>query len=167
MKFRTSREHLCELLFIFALFFVFAVCAVTVLLVSASSYESTVRRTGENYDIRTTLTYLSQKIRQNDEYGAIHAGTFEDYPALILHQKTENSSYTTYIYLMDGQLKELVALDGSNAAPESGQTILENTSVSIEETDSGLIRFTLTDSNGISYELTVSPKSSEGSDPDV
>ena len=75
MKFRTSREHLCELLFIFALFFVFAVCAVTVLLVSASSYESTVRRTGENYDIRTTLTYLSQKIRQNDEYGAIHAGS--------------------------------------------------------------------------------------------
>ena len=56
-----------ELLFVFALFFVFAVCAVTLLLVSANSYERTVRLTEENYDTRTALAYLSQKIRQNDE----------------------------------------------------------------------------------------------------
>lgn len=153
-----------ELLFVFALFFVFAVCAVTLLLVSANSYERTVRLTEENYDTRTALAYLSQKIRQNDENGAVRAADLDGCPALVFHQSADGTGYTTYIYLMDGQLKELTVVDGSSVSSESGQTILSDVSLRISETDSRAICFTLTDDDGQTYELLAAPKSVEGRD---
>ena len=66
MKFRTRQKHIIDFIFPVALFFVFALCALTVLLLSARIYQSTTDSSSRNYTARTGLSYVSEKIHQND-----------------------------------------------------------------------------------------------------
>ena len=162
MKLQTTRGHMSGFLFTLALFFVFAASSVTVLLISSGTYSKTAVQTEANYNMRTALTYIAQKIRQSDSGGSISIGKLENMDALLIRQTYDNSSYTTYIYVQEGTLKELFIKDGSSVSPESGQPLLELDALAMEETENGLFRFTATNTGGESFELLAAPRSTEG-----
>ena len=74
MRFRTKRRHMIDFLFPVALFFVFALSALTVLLLAARIYQSTTENSSLNYTSRTGLSYISEKIHQNDLGGHVSIG---------------------------------------------------------------------------------------------
>ncbi|MEZ3435206.1 MAG: DUF4860 domain-containing protein [Lachnospiraceae bacterium] len=145
MRFRTKRRHMIDFLFPVALFFVFALSALTVLLLAARIYQSTTENSSLNYTSRTGLSYISEKIHQNDLGGQVTIGSLDGCEALIMEQTAGEDIYYTYIYADDKELKELFIKDGAPAKASSGRTILEIQNFSMEQIGDNLLRFSCTD----------------------
>ncbi len=142
---RLKRRHMIDLLFPVALFFVFALSAVTLILLAAGIYRSTTENSSLQYTSRSSLAYLSEKIHQCDENGGVYMGTLEGYDALILEQTYGDAVYHTYIYACEEELKELFIKDGVEAEAKNGRTILEVKDFNLEQISDQLFRFTCTD----------------------
>ena len=97
-----ARKHSTDILFVLVLFLVFTSSALAVILLGARVYQSTSSRMDSNYNVRTALAYVSEKIRQNDESGAVSLCELDGIPALTLSQRMEDTSYITYLYFQDG-----------------------------------------------------------------
>lgn len=148
MRFRTQQNHMIDFLFPVALFFVFAVSAMTVILLATGIYRSTTEHSSLNYTARTSLAYICEKMHQNDVGGEVALGTFDGCDALILRQTRQEDSYCTYIYVYENELKELFAKDGVEADAKNGKTILAVDDFSMEAVRGGVFRFTCTDTDG-------------------
>lgn len=147
MRFRTQRKHMIDFLFSVALFFVFALSAVIVILLAARIYQSTTENSSLNYTSRTSLSYIGEKIHQNDLDGAVYLGSFDGYEALVMEQELKDVTYYTYIYACDNELKELFTSGDSGIKASSGQTILEIQNFSMEQLSDNLFKFSCTDRN--------------------
>lgn len=148
MRFRIQQNHMIDFLFPVALFFVFAVSAMTVILLATGVYRSTTEHSSLNYTARTSLAYICEKIHQNDINGDVVLGTFDGCDALILKQPRREDTYQTYIYVYENELKELFIKDGVDAPAKSGKTILAVEDFSMETVKDGIFRFTCTDADG-------------------
>lgn len=60
-----QKNHVVDLLFSLALFCVFAASALTIVIMGADVYQKSVNDMNRNSTIRTSLSYLSEKIHQN------------------------------------------------------------------------------------------------------
>ena len=119
-----ARKHSTDILFVLVLFLVFTSSALAVILLGARVYQSTSSRMESNYNVRTALAYVSEKIRQNDESGAVSLCELDGIPALTLSQRMEDTSYITYLYFQDGALKELLTEASREVSAEQGTAII-------------------------------------------
>ena len=148
MRFRTQQNHMIDFLFPVALFFVFAVSAMTVILLATGIYRYTTEHSSLNYTARTSLAYICEKMHQNDVGGEVTLGVFDGCDALILRQTHREDSYQTYIYVYENELKELFVKDGVDVPAKSGKTILAVDDFSMETVREGVYRFACTDTDG-------------------
>ena len=61
-----KNKHVIDMIFPIALFFVFISSCFIVLILSFHTYRKTVQLEQSNYQTRTALSYITQKIHQND-----------------------------------------------------------------------------------------------------
>lgn len=159
MKFRTKRKHMIDVLFPIALFVVFALSALTVLLLAARIYRSTTENSALNYTARSGLSYISEKIHQNDVDGQVAIGELEGQEALVMTQEHDDIKYYTYIYAYDNALRELFIKEGAKVELSTGMPILKIQGFSMEQQEEGLFRFTCTDMNGQTDSVLAAVKS--------
>lgn len=159
MRLHTKRNHMIDFLFPVALFFVFAFSALTVILLSARIYQSTTENSFLNYTSRTSLSYISEKIHQNDSNGAVTLGTLDGCDALVMEQTVSGETYYTYIYTSGQELKELFVKDGVDVDLSAGRTILEIQDFSMEQVSEHLLKFSCTDSKNQKASTVIAIKS--------
>lgn len=155
MAIRKDKKHTIDFIFPLAVLFVFAVSAFTVLLLSAHVYADQTAHTQSDYQASTPLSYIREKVRQNDVSGAISVGTIDGANCLIL----ENEDTYTYIYAYDGNLKELYIRDGVEAHAKDGKDILEIKDFQIQELSDGLFRVSCQASDGTKQSVVLSERS--------
>ena len=148
MQIRTRQSHMVDFLFPVALLLVFAVTSLAVILMATEVYRSTTENSSLNYTARTSMAYISEKIHQNDSGGEVSVGSYNGCDALILQQDLNGTSYKTYIYMYENELKELFARDGLEFPAQMGKTILAVEDFSIQEIQEGVFRFSCTDADG-------------------
>jgi len=148
VRFRSQNRHVIDFIFPLAVFFVFAASSFAVLVLSANIYNTQTKESNSNYVARTSLAYVNEKIRQNDEGGGISIQSVDGRDCLVLAGNSDGIAYTTYIYEYDGSLKELFIRDGVSASLKSGKDIMELESFQMEEIEEGLFRFVFTDKDG-------------------
>lgn len=163
MNRQNRTRHVIDFLFAAALFGVFLISSVMVIAVGAGAYRNVTRQAEEDYTLRTSLSYVSEKLRQADQNGALQLGTIGGSDALILLSEYGGTSYTTYIYEYNGSLCELFTKSDAAAEPDYGTTLLELSSFQAEALDSSLYRISITDKNGRSTSLLLHPFSSSPS----
>lgn len=161
MKFQKKQKHMIDLIFPITLFFVFALCALTVLLLSARIYQSITKSSALNDTARTGLSYISEKIHQNDVDGKIQIGDLNGNDALIMEQNYKGSVYCTYIYAYENTLRELFVKEGAKADLSAGTKILDLESFSMEEIEENLFQFDCVTKDGKKDSVLVSVKSKE------
>ena len=142
MKLLSQKRHAIDFLFPVTVFFVFTISALTVILLAARIYQSTTD------DSHTALSYLTEKLRQNDREDGIFLDKFDGTQAVVLRQETADASYLTYLYAWDGQLRELYVKEGTTLSPSAGKSILPVKEFSVEETENQVITFRCTDTSG-------------------
>ncbi|MGN1148543.1 MAG: DUF4860 domain-containing protein [Lachnospiraceae bacterium] len=150
-KTRDSSRHVVDVLFVLALFGVFAASALMLVTIGASVYKQTVADMNNNFTDRTAYSYITEKIRQNDTYDGVDIGELDGTPALILTQHIGEAEYCTYLYLHDGYLKELYTRKDSFVGTDilsAGQNIIELSGFTMEKPKEGLLKLTIDTGNG-------------------
>ena len=159
MRFHRNRSHVIDRIFPLAVLFVFAASSLVVLILSVHIYTGQTEQAEAHYRTDTPLSYIEEKIRQNDSDGGISAGTFQGQECLVLKGGSGDIRYTTYIYSYKGKLKELSLRDATDASLSDGKDILAVADFSVSEIRPGLFRFTSTDTDGTTASVTISERS--------
>lgn len=162
MQKKQNKRHIVDILFVLALFAVFAFCALTLVILGANIYKNTISSMSRNFESRTACSYIAEKIRQNDLYDSIYIDKFEGQDALIFTKDVYGSLYGTYIYYYDGELKELFIRIGSDIGENplsAGATIMELDAFQPKYINEKLISITLTISDNDTKTIYVAPRS--------
>jgi hypothetical protein len=158
MRFPRPKWHIVDLLFTLALFGVFAVSSLAVTVLGADVYKQTVGASDRNFDVRTSLLYISEKVRQNDTAGAVTLGELGQKTALVLEQTVGGETYQTWIYCYDGSLRELFVKKGTAFSPEDGQPLTELADFTASRAGDGLYAIAVMDNDGRMADLYISPR---------
>lgn len=148
-----SSTRKMDTVFIVCLFVLFSFTAGLFVILGATQYRATVDSMNHNYEVRTTSSYLAEKVRQHDTDAGITVTDFCGTKAIALFDTIDGKTYTTYIYYYDGALRELMVGDTASYSPGSGQSIISISSFEPELCDSGLIYITYSDTDGTPHHM--------------
>jgi hypothetical protein len=160
-KIKTS-NHVVDLVFLLALFCVFAATVLSVLMAGANVYQEIASKMEAQYTERTCLTYLDAKIRHYDEAGMVTVERFGEGNALALYEDYQGVRYKTLIYYADGYLRELYFEDGLEFQPEDGQAILAIDGLQIYQKTENLLQLVCTNDAGRQEQVLVYLRSGKG-----
>ena len=137
-----------DMVFVLALITLFAATALTLVLIGAKQYRHVTDVMDTNFQHRTSASYLTEKIRQNDTQNAIGITTLEGTNTLYILNQNETAPFTTYIYYYDGYLRELVVTESSVFTLSGGQPIMEIQNLELEFKNDSLIHAEITSMDG-------------------
>ena len=155
------RQRNYDLVFTLLLFAIYTTAALTLAAIGARVYQNATDTLAQNYDQRTSVLYVAQKLRQFDGSGQLRVERFGDGDALVLTQEFEGSSYETWIYVADGRLCEDLVAPGTSPSSHFGQEIMPLAAMSIDSSglSRGLIVISFTTTDGRQTELSLYLKS--------
>lgn len=151
-----QQRHIIDILFVLALFGIFALSAIFLITIGANIYGKTMTNMENNFDTRTALAYITEKVRQSDLENQISVGELDGCPALIISSGTEDNQYKTYLYEYQGSLKELMMKQDIQLSPSAGQDILAVSDFELSPVNDRLINCRITINDGQSYDLFIS-----------
>lgn len=163
MKSKEENRHIVDVLFVLALFCVFAISALMLVTIGANVYQKTVNNMDANYSSRTAFSYVTEKIRQNDTSQTISIGSIENHPAIILSQDIDGRIFNTYLYEYDGYLTELFTSADLNLGGDilkAGHPLIPIKDFSLSEIEPSLYRFVLSTEDTEPISLYISTQSS-------
>lgn len=162
MRSRQTGGHTIDVLFPLAVFFAFAASAVMAILLAANIYSSAVTGSERMYNASTALSYIREKVHQNDTVGAVQIEQLEGIDVLILKQTYNEQAYRTYIYAWDGGLRELFSREDLPFDPDNGRYLLDIQGFSCKKVSEQLLEVQCIDSDGGELKACIALFSSEG-----
>ena len=143
-----TKKHSMDVFFVLCIFLAFAMSLTGLLVVGARTYQRISENTKDNYELRTSLLYISNKIKAFNENGMICKGEFNSEDALFLEENIEGISYTTKIYAYEGQLYELFAETNNDLDAVSGTKITDAAALEVTEIKDNLLKITVESPKG-------------------
>jgi hypothetical protein len=132
-----KNTHSFQTVFILLIFCLFAVCSLFLVLIGANVYRGIVRDMNANNETRSSLSYVSNKVRTADPKD-VSVEKVEDRTVLVIRSSYNHSEYKTYIYLNDGYLMEFFSKAENPFTLGDGDKITPVSSFSIEKKDNQL-----------------------------
>lgn len=116
---------------------IFALAAIFVAVLGAKVYANSAEKLQANFDTRTSIVYLSEKIRTcpGDDYDVRELNGTK---ALVLSQEINGTTYESWIYVHNEELCEAVVTAGDTPGTAGGQQIMPLASLDAELTDGGI-----------------------------
>lgn len=151
MNFSKRNKSIVDFLFILALFGTFAITGLFVVLFGAKVYEKTVASMDANYSARTTLSYVTEKIRAHDfnlgaNISVVNVEGRGEIDVLELREKIGDKVYVTYMFMdSDGYLKEFTTQGDYDFKFNDGTKIIALKSFDVEKRSDSLYHFDIVD----------------------
>lgn len=136
-----QKKHSVDVLFVIVLFCLFSLSIVALTGTGARVYQNVVDNMSLNHSLRTSSSYVVNKIRQADADGSVTVGTYSGCDAVIISEEIDNISYCTYLYYYNGRLKEFFTRKGQEFDPIYGTDIVEVESFKLEKITDSLFKF--------------------------
>ncbi|MDD3251528.1 MAG: DUF4860 domain-containing protein [Lachnospiraceae bacterium] len=131
---KNSRGQTVSVLFTMLLFLVFVMCALFTVLCGGKVYENISSRMEHTYTGSVALQYIATKVRQGDVAGQISLSEEEGQPVLELSQEIGGERYVTWIYYLDGSIRELFTYADSGLTLQDGLRVLDCEGLVMEQT---------------------------------
>lgn len=148
MKFGKRDKSIVDVLFLLVLFGVFLLCALFIVLFGAKIYGNTVKNSTNEFNSRTSIAYVSEKIRQHDNaYGIEITGLDKD-STIKLSQELDGRVIVTYLYCYDNKLMEYTTNEGNVLNKQYGTYIMDLSGFDVKKCSDRLYNFLLTDMEG-------------------
>jgi hypothetical protein len=100
------KRYSLEMGVVIALFLVYTVCAVFLCVIGADYYKIATDSMRQNYDNRTSVLYVLEKVRQNDQLDSIKVDSVDGSDALVLTERQSGRNYQVWLFVKDGALYE-------------------------------------------------------------
>lgn len=159
MKKQLNHQHIIDFLFVLSLFCVFAVSSVLLILFGADIYNKTVQQMECNYSSRTSIAYITEKIRQSDIEHAINIISQDDTQILMLTTVINDIPYATSLYEYNGYLYELFARTDLELPLDAGQPVIELHSLSFSQIKPNILKITFSEDINTEHTIYVSTHS--------
>ena len=138
-----KKQHTIDIVFVLTLLCVFTVCSLIVVYIGSSIYSSTVKTMDIQFNNHTAIDYITERIHANNRIKDIEVISKDGIDVLCLHEKDNQQSYTTYIYVYQKELKELLINDLDEVNLENGETLM-NIDNLLFEINQDILHITLT-----------------------
>ncbi|MBQ8821097.1 MAG: DUF4860 domain-containing protein [Lachnospiraceae bacterium] len=161
---RKEKPHIVDVLFVLALFGVFTLSALVLVILGANIYKQTVSHMTQNYDSRMACSYFTEKIHQSDLASSVELGELYGTEALVFSQDIKGETYATYLYYHDGYLKELFMKKDSNIGTDpldAGHSIMKLEHLDMEFISDNLLKIYFTLSPGQEQHVYISTHCNE------
>lgn len=159
MKHTGNHTHSADIIFSVVLFSLFLISLLMLVLFSGQAYRTSVKGSEQNNNLYTASDYITAKFHMHDMGNAIYSDTINGTQALCMKDRIDDKTYITYIYLLDGNLKELFTLQDNVPSLEMGTDIASLKSFDIDETAEGLYRISFEDPDEHSCSILLHPGS--------
>ncbi len=154
---KTEASHAVGGLFTFALFGVYVLLSLMIVVIGVNGYRNVVNQGESLGAVRTALGYVESKINSRASEDGISLGDREGVRALTLHSHTEDDiPLETVIYFLDGALYESY-FDPAEMEfdPEFGEMLAEVENFAVGAVQNNLLRLTATAADGRTQTLHV------------
>ncbi len=139
----------------------FAIAALVLLSAGTREYERIVLAANENFELRTSISFVATKIRQFDTAGSVSVEKIDGTDVLVLSEEVDGEIYDTMVYYRNGYLCELMQAEGyGDPDLDFGFEAIEIDSFGITG-DGHSITLTAGNAGGNTETLTVFLRSSE------
>lgn len=142
-----NNRHLIDILFVLSLFCIFAVSSVILILFGANIYQKIVSQMDSNYGTRTSIAYITEKIRQSDTYNSTYITEKNGQEMLVMTQTIDNIVYATSLYEYDGYLYELFSRADIDLPIDAGQPVIKLNNLDFEKISDKLLKISFTDTS--------------------
>lgn len=143
---KANRSHTIDSLFVVFLFAVFIFLALIIIGSGAAAYKKTAAQMEDRFDRQTCISYITAKIRSNNEADKISVVDFNGVNALCISDDFGEGVYNTYIYLYDGVIRELFCSTEVSLGLDAGSALTSASGLNFSYSD-GLYEITLIDAN--------------------
>jgi hypothetical protein len=125
------------MMFTILLLGIFAMAAIFVAVMGARVYTNSADKLQANFDTRTSIVYLSEKIRTNpsDNYEVREIGGVT---ALVLTEEINETVYESWIFVANDRLSEVTVRKGDQVVPGAAQQIMDLKSLDAVVRDDGI-----------------------------
>lgn len=152
---KKKRNQTVQFLFTMLLFLILTICAVVTVTFGTRVYRNIDSRMNENFSSTTSLSYISNKIKQSDERNAISVETIQNTKVLKIEQEIEGNKYVTRIYYFKGKLKELFCSNDYIFDLEDGLDIMDSEGINFRLYKEKLLIVETAGENGDSIHLAL------------
>lgn len=151
-----------DLLFSMLLLLVFILCSVFTILIGSRVYENIRARNNSSFYSDTAVSYVTNKVRQSDRAGSVEVRDTDGCRVLALsYTSPDGIVYETWIYTLDGSLKELYSEKDSGLTVADGLDIMECAPLDFNlDEESGLLTLSLQTEPAVSADILL--RSSKG-----
>lgn len=160
MNEKKFQRHVIDILFVLALMALFAISSVMIIAIGASVYRQTVDTMSDNYSLRTSYSYITEKIRRSDTDAGVEIGKIGNSSSLLLRQNIDGISYTTYLYFYEGSLMEMFVRSDMEFSEELGTPIMEIAGLQfISSENKNILNIKITEKDGTRRTLLIKLRS--------
>ena len=156
MNLLKRQKSIVDVIFMITVFGVFMLSALFVVLFGAKIYRRTAHDMSVNFNSRTALAYVTEKVHQHDRRSGVDITIKDGKPVLKLTQYINSDEYCTYLYEHGGYLKELTAKGDVGLVKSAGKEILKISEFTAQKENDSLYRFMIADDEGNETEFYVS-----------
>lgn len=158
------KSHAMEIIFPLVLFGIFAVMSLFLVLIGSDVYTKIVDNSNDNTKIRTSVSYLANKLRAYDsEEYSVYVDNISGVDVLVFEETVEEYSYQNLVYYYDGTLREVMIQKGYVFQPEFGDLLLKDvTGFWLEANpEKNVIAFAVAGSDGKQQTLEIAYRSGD------
>ena len=132
-----KKKHSVNMMFTILLLGIFAMAAIFVAVMGAKVYANSADKMQANFDTRTSIVYLSEKIRTNpgDNY---EVKEIDGTTALVLTEEINGNVFESWIFVTNNRLSEITVLKGDQVLPGTAQQIMDLKSLDAKIRDGGI-----------------------------
>ena len=153
-----SRSKLVNAAGTVVLIALFAISALVLLGAGMQVYKNVVLAANENFELRTSLSYVATKIRQYDASGYVDVVNRNGMDTLVLSEEFDGDIYNTLIYYKNGYLCELTEIEGYEPDYDFGFETMEIDDFSVKK-DGDNISLSAANASGDRETLTIALRS--------
>ena len=143
---------------------IFAVASLFLINIGVQVYKNVVIANNDNFELRTSLSYLATRVRQADQTGMVEIREEDGIKILVLGEENEDGEFETCLYFWDGFLYEHFMEKGGYFEPGYGMETFEVESLIMEQKASGQLYFRATGGGGDTDELYMTQRAGRGAE---
>lgn len=148
----TPKQFSIHFILIMFLFLIIVMLSIIIISLGKNIYDKINIEREINYDLRVSLSYIANKVRQADREGAVCIKELNGNNAVVIKEKYDDTVYETWIYFYDNYLYEILIDEGISFDMSDGMKVLKIDSFDITRIKKNLYKFSIK-SNTIGEEL--------------
>ncbi|KAF5042244.1 DUF4860 domain-containing protein [Sedimentibacter saalensis] len=141
-----SKQFSFQFVFIMLLFLIIVILSVMIIVLGKNIYVNINEDRDSNYELRVSLSYIANKIRQSDKQGTVEIRNYENNNAVVINETYDDENYETWIYFYDNAIYEMFTDENATFLPEEGMKIVDCDSLEITKIKDNLYKFAVSSS---------------------